>query len=211
MLYNPPAFRVEDRDIVQAHIEQTGLAMLITNGGDGPLVSHAPLLLDRKRGTHGTLLGHMAKANPQWQSGDLSVDAVAVFPGPDAYISPSWYASKQEHGRVVPTWNYAVIHARGRLQFFDDPAWILEAVERLTRRHEAARAEPWAVSDAPEPFVQSQLTAIVGLELEITSLEGKRKVSQNRENADREGVIKGLGENGDETMQALVRAEMEGR
>jgi transcriptional regulator len=211
MLYNPPAFRVEDRDIVQAHIEQTGLAMLITNGGDGPLVSHVPLLLDRKRGTHGTLLGHMAKANPQWQSGDLSVDAVAVFPGPDAYISPSWYASKQEHGRVVPTWNYAVIHARGRLQFFDDPAWILEAVERLTRRHEAARAEPWAVSDAPEPFVQSQLTAIVGLELEITSLEGKRKVSQNRENADREGVIKGLGENGDETMQALVRAEMEGR
>jgi transcriptional regulator len=211
MLYNPPAFRVEDRDIVQAHIEQTGLAMLITNGGDGPLVSHVPLLLDRKRGTHGTLLGHMAKANPQWQSGDLSVDAVAVFPGPDAYISPSWYASKQEHGRVVPTWNYAVIHARGRLQFFDDPAWILEAVERLTRRHEAARAEPWAVSDAPEPFVQSQLTAIVGLELEITSLEGKRKVSQNRDNADREGVIKGLGENGDETMQALVRAEMEGR
>jgi transcriptional regulator len=211
MLYNPPAFRVKDRDIVQAHIEQTGLAMLITNGGDGPLVPHVPLLLDRKRGTHGTLLGHMAKANPQWQSGDLSVDAVAVFPGPDAYISPSWYASKQEHGRVVPTWNYAVIHARGRLQFFDDPAWILEAVERLTRRHEAARAEPWAVSDAPEPFVQSQLTAIVGLELEITSLEGKRKVSQNRENADREGVIKGLGENGDETMQALVRAEMEGR
>jgi len=211
MLYNPPAFRVEDRDIVQAHIEQTGLAMLITKGGDGPLVSHVPLLLDRKRGTHGTLLGHMAKANPQWQSGDLSVDAVAVFPGPDAYISPSWYASKQEHGRVVPTWNYSVIHARGRLQFFDDPAWILEAVERLTRRHEAARAEPWAVSDAPEPFVQSQLTAIVGLELEITSLEGKRKVSQNRDNADREGVIKGLGENGDETIQALVRAEMEGR
>jgi transcriptional regulator len=211
MLYNPPAFRVEDRGALQDHIEQTGLAMLVTNGEHGPLVSHVPLLLDRNKGAQGTLLGHMARANPHWQSGDLNLDAVAVFPGPDAYISPSWYASKKEHGRVVPTWNYAVVHARGRLQFFDDPAWVHEAVERLTGRHEEGRTEPWAVSDAPERFVQSQLKAIVGFELEIASLEGKRKASQNRNNADREGVITGLQEEGDETMQALVRAEMETR
>jgi len=209
MLYNPPAFRVDDREIVQKHIEQTGLAMLVTNGEHGPIVSHIPLLLDRNRGTEGTLIGHMAKANPQWQSGERNVDAVAVFPGPDAYISPSWYPSKQQHGRVVPTWNYTTVHARGRLQFHDDPAWVLDAVERLTTRHEGTRAEPWAVSDAPERFVQSQLTAIVGFELEITSLEGKRKVSQNREDADRKGVVDGLGAEGDEEMLALVKAEIE--
>ena len=136
MLYNPPAFRVEERGILHAQIAATGLAMLVTNGPQGPLVSHVPLLLDAGKGEHGTLLGHMARANPQWQESDFSVEALAVFQGPDAYITPSWYASKREHGRVVPTWNYAVVHARGRLTFFEDAATLLGAVTRLTEQHE---------------------------------------------------------------------------
>lgn len=209
MLYNPPAFRVEDTELLHAHIDQTGLAMLVTNGAEGPLVSHVPLLLDRSKGANGTLLGHMAKANPHWTAGDFGVDAVAVFPGADAYITPSWYAGKQEHGRVVPTWNYAVVHARGRLQFFEDAARLREAVERLTNRHESKRDAPWAVSDAPDRFVESQLKAIVGFELEIASLEGKHKVSQNRTMPDRAGVVAGLGAEGDDVMQGLVKAAMD--
>ena len=206
MLYNPPAFRVEDRDILHDHVERAKLATLITNGPDGPLVSHVPLLLDHAKGPHGTLIGHMARANPHWQTGDLTRDALAVFHGPDAYITPSWYASKQEHGRVVPTWNYAMVHARGRLQIHDDASAVRAAVERLTDHHEGKRAAPWAVSDAPERYVESQLRAIVGFDLEITQLEGKHKVSQNRPSEDVAGVITGLGEDGEIAMQALVQA-----
>ena len=212
MLYNPPAFRVEDRDILHDHVEQAKLATLITNGPDGPLVSHVPLLLDRGSGAlgdNGTLIGHMARANPHWQTGDLARDALAVFHGPDAYITPSWYASKQDHGRVVPTWNYAVVHARGRLTFFEDPAAVLAAVERLTNHHEGKRAKPWAVSDAPARYVESQLKAIVSFELQITHLEGKHKISQNRPAADRAGVAQGLGEDGETAMQALVQGAID--
>lgn len=208
MLYNPPAFRVEDRNVLHGHIRQAGIATLVTNGAEGPLVSHVPLLLDADAGEQGTLLGHMAKANPHWTNGDFDLDALAVFHGPEAYITPSWYASKQEHGRVVPTWNYAVVHARGRLSFFEDAARLREAVERLTDRHEAQFEVPWAVSDAPDRFVEGQLRAIVGFELEITHLEGKHKVSQNRNDADREGVVAGLGEAGDAAMQTLVKGAM---
>ncbi|MFT5507612.1 MAG: transcriptional regulator [Hyphomicrobiaceae bacterium] len=208
MLYNPPAFKVEDRETLHEHIRQAGLATLVTNGVQGPMVSHVPLLLDAEAGEHGMLLGHMAKANPHWQSGDLNLDALAVFHGPDAYITPSWYASKQEHGRVVPTWNYAVVHARGRLTYFEDAARLRNAVERLTDRHEGKFAAPWAVSDAPDRFVEGQLKAIIGFELEITSLEGKHKVSQNRNDADRSGVVDGLGEAGDVAMQTLVKGAM---
>jgi len=206
MLYNPPAFRLEEIAVLHTHIEQTGLAIVTTNGPQGPIASHLPLLIDRERGALGTLIGHMARANTHWQEGDLTRDALAVFSGVDAYISPSWYASKQEHGRVVPTWNYAVVHARGRLEVFDDAERLREVVSRLTDRHESRRNEPWAVSDAPERFVESQLKGIVGVQLEISHIEGKHKMSQNRPDKDVAGVIDGLGAEGHIEMQALVRA-----
>ena len=209
MLYCPPAFRIEERDDIHAHIEAAGLAMLITNGGDGPLVSHVPMVLDRGRGENGVLAGHLARANGHWQAGAADLPALAVFPGPDAYITPSWYPSKQEHGRVVPTWNYTVVHARGPVRFIEDADWLRQNVSQLTERQERARAEPWAVSDAPDRFIDMQLKAIVGFELEIATLEGKRKVSQNREAEDRAGVVAGLeAEAGGGAMRDLVKAAM---
>ena len=210
MLYCPPAFRIEERDDILAHIEAAGLAMLITNGGDGPLVSHVPMVLDRDRGAHGVLAGHLAKANGHWQAGAADRPALAVFPGPDAYITPSWYPSKQENHRVVPTWNYTVVHARGPVRFIEDADWLRRNVSQLTDRQERSRAEPWAVSDAPDRFIDMQLKAIVGFELEIATLEGKAKVSQNREAADRAGVVAGLeAEAGGAAMRDLVKAAME--
>lgn len=210
MLYCPPAFRIEERDDILAHIEAAGLAMLITNGADGPLVSHVPMVLDRDCGAHGVLAGHLAKANGHWQAADAGLPALAVFPGPDAYITPSWYPSKQEHGRVVPTWNYTVVHARGPVRFIEDADWLRRNVSQLTDRQERSRAEPWAVSDAPDRFIDMQLRAIVGFELKIATLEGKRKVSQNREAADRAGVVAGLdAEAGGDAMRDLVKAAIE--
>ena len=207
MLYVPPAFHVDDVAEIFEHIEQTGLAMLVTNGADGPVISHIPLVLDQERGAHGTLSGHLAKANTHWQTGDTSVAAVAVFPGPDAYISPSWYPSKQEHGRAVPSWNYTVVHARGRLRFTEDASWLRDNVTALSDKHEQGRAQPWAVSDAPDRFIDMQLKSIIGVELEIASLSGKRKLSQNRDAKDIAGVIAGLAlEPGGEVMRDLVKA-----
>ena len=211
MLYAPPAFRVEDESAMVDHIAQSGLAMLITNGADGPLISHAPMLLDRSGGTHGVLAGHLAKANPHSQSAVTSLPAVAVFPGSDAYVTPSWYPSKQEHGRVVPTWNYTVVHARGSIRFIEDADWLRANVSALTQKFEANRAEPWAVSDAPDRFIDMQLKAIIGFELEIATLEGKRKLSQNRDLVDREGVVNGLASEPDgDDMRALVQDAING-
>jgi transcriptional regulator len=147
----------------------------------------------------------MARANTHWQAGDLALDALAVFPGADAYVTPSWYPGKKEHGRVVPSWNYAVVHARGRLQVFEDAAWLRDAVTRLTERHEGKRKAPWAVSDAPDKFIEGQLRGIVGFELTVSHLEGKYKVSQNRTDADRRGVVAGLAEDGEVAMRKLVQ------
>lgn len=192
MVYTPAHFAVEDRDILFDHIERTGLALLISAGPDGPIASHAPMLLERDAGANGRLVGHLAKANPHWREARADQPALAVFQGPDAYITPSWYPSKQEHGRVVPTWNYAVVHARGPLAFFEDRDRLHDVVTRLTDFHEARRAAPWAVADAPERFVEAQLRGIVGFTLEIETLIGKYKMSQNRPQEDRDGVVAGL-------------------
>jgi transcriptional regulator len=192
MLYTPPAFKIDDVALLHEHIECTGLAVLVTTGDDGPLVSHLPLLLDREAGRHGVLIGHLARANPQLRRSRLDQTVVAIFQGPDAYVSPGWYASKREHGRVVPTWNYAVVHARGRLSLFEEPERLRSAVDRLTARHEAHSAQPWTTADAPDGFIESQLKGIVGIELAISSLEGKYKLSQNRPAADQAGVVEGL-------------------
>ena len=192
-MYVPPAFRDDDTARLHATMRAAPLANLITATDSGLMATPLPLLLDDTRGDHGVLIGHLARANPQWQANTLG-EALVIFMGPDAYVSPSWYATKQETGKVVPTWNYVTIHVHGTVTFFDDPARLLAAVSRLTTRHEADRPAPWAVSDAPEAYVQSQLKGIIGVEVAISRLEGKRKLSQNRPIADRAGVMAGLAE-----------------
>lgn len=190
-MYTPPAFRDDDRDSLRATIRAARLANLVTATADGVLATPLPLYLEESEGEHGVLYGHLAKANPQGRSAALG-DALAIFMGPDAYVTPSWYEAKQESGKVVPTWNYVAVHAYGPVEFFDDAVRLLEVVTRLTNLHEGARAAPWAVSDAPPDFVQAQLRGIIGLRLPITRLEGKRKLSQNRSLADRAQVSAGL-------------------
>ena len=191
-MYRPAAFDVPA--IAQLHdaIDVSGLAHLVSLTADGLTASVVPLLIDRDRGLNGTLVGHLAKANRHWRDAAAGTESMAIFAGPDAYISPSWYATKQETGKVVPTWNYEVIHAYGALVVHDDPLWLEQLVRRLTDHHEAGRPEPWSVDDAPADFIGGQLRAIVGIELPITRIEGKRKLSQNRSAADVAGAIAGL-------------------
>ncbi len=164
----------------------------MTAGADGPIVSHLPMLIDPDPAPDGSLIGHIARANPQWRASDLEKPALAIFMGPHAYVSPSWYPGKKEHGKVVPTWNYAVVHVTGRLSVSEDPDVVLGIVQRLTTEHEAGLAQPWKVSDAPPDYVRAQLKGIVGLRLEIAKIEGKMKLSQNRAAEDRAGVVAGL-------------------
>ena len=207
MLYNPPHFRQTDLAPLHAAIVAHGFATLVSNGPDGPVISHLPLLLEASTGPFGRLIGHVARANPHWTTADFSRPSVAIFHGPDAYVSPNWYPSKAETGKAVPTWNYSVIHATGTLKVFDDAQWLRDAVTQLTNRHEAGRAKPWAVEDAPEAFIAAQLRGIIGIELTLTSLEGKAKLSQNRSDADRAGVMDGLEREAD-TGNAGVLARM---
>ncbi|CAN7195351.1 FMN-binding negative transcriptional regulator [Bosea sp. LjRoot9] len=190
-MYTPPAFRDDDRDSIHATIRAARLANFVTATPDGVLATPLPLYLDENEGEHGVLYGHLAKANPQWRT-PVTGDGLAIFMGPDAYITPSWYATKQETGKVVPTWNYVAVHAYGPVEFFDDSTRLLAAVTRLTGIHEGERTAPWAVSDAPPDFIQAQLRGIVGIRMPITRLEGKRKMSQNRPEADRANVAAGL-------------------
>lgn len=191
-MYVPPAFREDDPAELHAMMREARLCNFVTATEDGLLSTPLPLFLDPSEGEHGTLYGHLARANPQWKAPVIG-EALAIFMGPDAYVSPSWYATKQEHGKVVPTWNYAAVHAYGPVEFFEDADRLLEVVSRLTNLYERPRAEPWAVTDAPEPFIKAQLKGIVGLRLPIGRIEGKRKMSQNRSAADRAGVAEGLG------------------
>lgn len=191
-MYVPPAFRIEDLAEIQAAMRSARLAQVVTFGASGLAATPLPLLLDPDEGAFGTLYGHLARANPQWREAAPGGEALAIFMGSDAYVTPAWYAAKAETGKVVPTWNYETVQARGPAEFFDDPDRLHAVVTRLTDRHEAARAEPWAVADAPEPFVRAQLRGIVGLRLPIARLEGKRKMSQNRSLADQGRVREGL-------------------
>jgi transcriptional regulator len=195
-MYTPPAFRDDEKESLHATIRAARLANFITATVDGPIATPLSLFLDASEGEHGVIYGHLAKANPQWRMPPVG-DALAIFMGPDAYVTPQWYATKQETGKVVPTWNYVAVNASGPVEFFDDPARLLEAVRRLTDLHEAGlhevgRGLPWAVTDAPPDFVEAQLRGIIGLRMPVTRLEGKRKMSQNRNAADRAGVAAGL-------------------
>jgi len=167
-------------------------ATLVTLAADGLRASILPMLFDSDDGELGTLRGHLARGNPQWRDFDSGMDALAIFDGPDAYITPAWYEEKRLTGKVVPTWNYVTVHAHGQLTLRHEPEWLLAHVRRLVERHEAGRAVPWSVDDAPDGYVEGQVRAIVGLELRVTRLEAKRKLSQNRSAADFAGVVTGL-------------------
>jgi transcriptional regulator len=177
---------------------------LITAGPAGLLANLFPFLLDAHGAEKGTLRLHMARANPQWQEFEAVEECLVVFQGPQDYVTPSWYATKRETGKVVPTWNYATVHAWGRPRVMNDDVWLRRQIEDLTTSREARRTEPWAVSDAPEDFVEMQMRAIVGIEIPISRIEGKWKMSQNRPEADRAAVIAGFREMGDEAIAALV-------
>ena len=192
-MYVPNSFAERDLPALFTFIEAHPLAALVTSSPTGMFATHLPLVLDREVGPTGTLFGHVARANPHSQSfADGAGEALVIFTGPDAYITPEWYATKQETGRVVPTWNYVAVHAYCRLVLRDDRSFLRAHLEALTQRHEGSRPKPWHVTDAPADYVDQQLKAIVGVELKIDRLEGKWKMSQNRPAADIDGVIDGL-------------------
>jgi transcriptional regulator len=190
-MYIPPAFREDDVACLHAAMRAARLSNFVTATAQGLIATPLPMILDENEGSHGVLYGHVARANPQWMAAPIG-EAMALFMGPDAYVTPSWYATKRESGKVVPTWNYIAVHAYGPVEFFEDADRLLDVVSRLTSLYERPRAEPWAVTDAPEPFIQSQLRGIIGLRMPISRLEGKRKMSQNRNAQDRAGVADGL-------------------
>jgi transcriptional regulator len=192
-----PAHFVPDEATVDELLRNHGAADLVTVTSEGLMATLLPFIYEPSAGTHGALHGHLARNNPQWKRESLG-DALVIVRGPDAYITPGWYASKTEHGRVVPTWNYVTAHVYGRFVVHDDPVWTEDLVRRLTLKHEAYRgAGAWSVDDPPRAFVEGQLRAIVGVELEISRIEAKAKLSQNRPEADVEGVIAGLRSRGD--------------
>jgi transcriptional regulator len=207
-MYVPKHFEESDREVLHALIRAHPLGTWVTLHDGELLANHLPFLLDAERGEHGTLVGHVARANPVWRSFSTTAPSLVVFQGVESYVTPSWYPSKFQQGKVVPTWNYAVVHARGLPRAIEDREWLLRLVNRLTDTHEAAMAKPWQVADAPADFVARQLEAIVGIEIPIARLVGKWKVSQNRLPADRLGVAAGLLARGDEAaaeMASLVK------
>jgi transcriptional regulator len=202
-VYIPPQHAPSDDDVKQL-LTGARAGDLVTVGDDGLTASMIPFLYDPTRAERGVLLGHLARPNRQWQNAD-GLEGLVLVHGPDGYISPAWYPAKRQHGRVVPTWNYVLIAVHGTLRVHDDPEWTRDVVERLTQTHESGRVTPWAVSDAPEPYIAGQLRAIVGVEVVIDRIEAKWKLSQNRSAADVAGVIAGL-QGGTDLDRALAGA-----
>jgi transcriptional regulator len=194
-MYTPPQFKVEDIGEAHALMRARPFAVLVTMGSDGLTATHLPTVLKTDgSGQLGRIECHLARPNPQWKTLSGEVDALVIFQGAEAYVRPGWYASKAEHGKAVPTWNYAVVHAYGRLEVVQDQAWLLAHVSDLSDQQEAPYAARWATSDAPESYMAVMARGIIGLKLEITRLETKVKMSQNREDRDRAGVVEGLRE-----------------
>ena len=189
-MYLPAHFQEDRVDVLHQLIGKHALGTLVTQGADGLAADHLPFMVDPHPTPFGTLRGHVARANPLWQKNGSEV--MVVFQGPDAYVTPSWYPSKKEHGKVVPTWNYAVVHAHGTLRAVDDIEWMRDFLTTLTERFESPMPTPWKVSDAPADFAEALMRAVVGIEIPMSRLQGKWKTSQNRSRADREGVMSGL-------------------
>lgn len=207
-MYQPPHFIETDRETLHALIRAHPLGLLISATQDGPVADPIPFLIDPEVGLNGRLRAHLARANPQWKliAAQPEMPVLVVFQGANAYITPSWYETKRETGKVVPTWNYAIVQVRGTARIVDDKGWIAQQIRDLTVSREAARAEPWAVSDAPAAFIEAQIKGIIGVEVEIAHIEGKWKVSQNRPEGDRNGVAGGLDQQPDSAeMASLVR------
>jgi transcriptional regulator len=204
-MYLPAHFEEARIEALHALMCEHPLATLVTQGDDGLMANHLPLHLDSGGAGMGVLQGHIARANPLSQHSS-GAEVLAIFHGPQAYVTPSWYATKREHGKAVPTWNYVVVHARGRLRMIDDPAWLRKQLQTLVARHEAGFAEPWQIGDAPPDYIDKMLTAIVGIEIAITELKGKWKTSQNQPEANRLGVVAGLRQQG--TADALQMADL---
>ena len=203
-MYQPPHF-VEDRlEVQHALIFDNPLGLLISNGSHGLSADPVPFVLDPDRGPLGTLRAHIATANRLWQGQDPESEVLIVFQGPQHYVSPGWYPTKQETGKVVPTSNYVTVHAYGRLTVIEDTAWLKAQIEALTQGQEQAQAQPWSVGDAPDAYIAGQMRAIIGLEIRIDRMIGKVKVSQNKTEADRRGVAQGLDATGTDAAQAMA-------
>ncbi len=209
-MYPPPAFREDDTQTLHALMQEAGLCTLVTHSAAGLMATPLPVWLEASEGEMGTIYAHVARANPQAQAAG---EGLVIFPGPDAYVSPSWYPAKAEHHKVVPTWNYVAVQAYGPVETFDDAESLRTLVTRLTQRHEAGRAEPWAVSDAPDAYIDAMLRGIVGVRIAVTRLDGRRKLSQNRAAADQAGVARGLSgsaREADRAVAGLMRGEVKG-
>lgn len=206
-MHCPSMFKEERLDVLHNLISAHPLATLITAGSNGLMANLIPFTL-HVGGEHGILRAHLARGNKQLDALREGAEALVVFQGPECYVTPSWYPSKAENGKVVPTWNFAMVQARGNPQVFDDATWVRAQIDEMTNNHESQRERPWKVSDAPEDFIAVQLKAIVGIEIPISSIEGKWKVSQNRLPADRQGVIDGL--RAEQVCPSMLTA-MEGR
>jgi transcriptional regulator len=207
-MYQPPHFREDRLDVQHRLILTHPLGLLISAGPGGLQANHIPFLIDAAASEQGTLRAHLARANPQIAELANVTECMVVFQGPQQYISPSLYPTKQDTGKVVPTWNYITVHAWGRARLMDDAAWLRKQIDDLTRQNEEPRAAPWQVSDAPEPFVTAQVKGIVGVEIPIVRIEGKWKVSQNRPALDQAGVVAGLqSEGGDAAIMASAVLE----
>lgn len=207
-MYLPKYHQLADREAIWALMQTHALGAWVCCTTEGLIANHLPLFLDRTRGPHGTLMGHVSRANDVWQVLRPAAPSVVMFQGPQAYITPGWYPGKTEHGKVVPTWNYMVAHAHGVARAVEDPHWLLDMLNRLTHAHESQQATPWRLEDAPDGFIASMLQGIVGIEIPIDRLEGKLKVSQDEALPDRLGTVAGLqAEAGDEAraMAALVQ------
>ena len=202
-MYEPPLHRNEDLPELHALIKERVFGLLISSGAEGLVANSVPFVLDAGASRLGTLKVHLARANPQWRDLQTSPDALVVFQGHDHYITPSWYETKRETGKVVPTWNYTMVQAKGRAKLMDD-TWLAQQIEELTRALEERREKPWAVGDAPADFIAMQRRAIVGIEIEILDIRGKWKTSQNRNAADREGVVAGLEAIDDDDSRAMA-------
>ena len=203
-MYQPAHFEEKRSDVLHALVAQHPLCTLVTLNDEGLVADQIPMLLRAGQGPMGTLVGHVARANPLWRATRLELPVLAIFQGPQHYISPSSYPSKQEHGKVVPTWNYVVVQAKGLLRIHDDAAWLRALVSQLTDQQESGAAKPWAVDDAPADYIDSMLKAIVGISMEVTQWSGKWKVSQNQSAVNRAGVVAALSQSPHDQAQAMA-------
>jgi len=201
-MYQPTAHEEKNVDVLHALVRAHPLGTWVTSPAEGLTANHIPFLLDASSGPYGCLRAHVARPNPVWRN--LASPSLVIFQGPETYITPSWYPSKHQHGKAVPTWNYAVVHAHGVARAIDDATWLRAHLERLTDTHEATQSLPWKLDDAPEDYLQRMISGVVGIEISIHRIEGKWKVSQNRPSPDRLGVVAGLLGRGDEASAAMA-------